>query len=110
LNEWAEKRFEQAGLKFHQGKPKGEYPLNDLIRLLVELGFTIQEQQGSHIPVYHPGLEGWDEAPHGRITLVRKHPGSKNKPMTRADYVRVAWRAVVYLKLNGKLEDESKNN
>ncbi len=110
MKDWAEQEFERAGLKFHQGKPKGEYPLNDLLKLLKHLGLEVRQQQGSHTVVYHPGLHHWARSREGTFSVVRKHPGSKDRPMTLAIYVKIAFEAVVFLKQNGYIGNEQEDN
>ncbi len=106
MKDWATEQFERAGLRFHHGKPKGEYPLNDLLKLLKRHGFTIGDQEGSHIVSYHAGLVGSSQFRAGTVTIVRKHPGSKSRPMTLAIYVELAWRAMIQLKQSGVLGNE----
>jgi len=102
MKDWITWQFEEAGLSFHQGKPKNDSSLNPLLKLLSSFGFEIRDLRGgSHIVVYHPELEGWTLAPTGIVTLPIKHSGSQNKPMVKAHYVDLCLKAVKFLHQKG---------
>ena len=107
MNDWATKKFERAGLKFHKGRPKGDYELNDLLNLLRKFDFEINdEKSGSHIVAFHRDLKGHHLFRTGTITIARKPHCSKNRPLTKEWSVRDSWLAVSFLHEIGVIKDD----
>jgi len=110
MRDWATKLFASYGLRFPLGRPKGEYELKLLFRLLEDIGFEITPKGGSKYVALHPKLMKSPDFPAGAFQIHQIHPGSKNKPMVNQHFVRDAWIAVDYLHQIGAFRDDSRDD